>query len=105
MTVNKVELCGVNTAKLPLLKEEEKEELFERIKAGDEEAREKYIKGNLRLVLSVIKRFENSSENADDLFQIGCVGLMKAVDHFDPGRMVNICSTYDHRGDQTIFAG
>ena len=69
MTVNKVELCGVNTAKLPLLKEEEKEELFERIKAGDEEAREKYIKGNLRLVLSVIKRFENSSENADDLFQ------------------------------------
>ena len=91
MTVNKVELCGVNTAKLPLLKEEEKEELFERIKAGDEEAREKYIKGNLRLVLSVIKRFENSSENADDLFQIGCVGLMKAVDH--PGRMVKF-STY-----------
>ena len=90
MTVNKVELCGVNTAKLPLLKEEEKEELFERIKAGDEEAREKYIKGNLRLVLSVIKRFENSSENADDLFQIGCVGLMKAV---DPGRMVKF-STY-----------
>ena len=75
------------------LKEEEKEELFERIKAGDEEAREKYIKGNLRLVLSVIKRFENSSENADDLFQIGCVGLMKAVDHFDPGRMVKF-STY-----------
>ena len=93
MTVNKVELCGVNTAKLPLLKEEEKEELFERIKAGDEEAREKYIKGNLRLVLSVIKRFENSSDNADDLFQIGCVGLMKAVDHFDPGRMVKF-STY-----------
>ena len=84
MTVNKVEFCGVNTAKLPLLKEEEKEELFERIKAGDEEAREKYIKGNLRLVLSVIKRFENSSENADDLFQIGCVGLMKAVDSFRP---------------------
>ena len=83
MTVNKVELCGVNTAKLPLLKEEEKEELFERIKAGDEEAREKYIKGNLRLVLSVIKRFENSSENADDLFQIGCIGLIKAIDNFD----------------------
>ena len=94
MTVNKVELCGVNTAKLPLLKEEEKEELFERIKAGDEEAREKYIKGNLRLVLSVIKRFENSSENADDLFQIGCVGLMKAVDHFDPGRMVKFSTLY-----------
>ena len=93
MTVNKVELCGVNTAKLPLLKEEEKEELFERIKAGDEEAREKYIKGNLRLVLSVIKRFENSSENADDLFQIGCVALIKALDHFDPGRMATF-STY-----------
>ena len=93
MMVNKVELCGVNTSKLPLLKEEEKAELFERIKAGDEEAREKYIKGNLRLVLSVIKRFESSSENADDLFQIGCVGLMKAVDHFDPSRMVKF-STY-----------
>lgn len=93
MMVNKVELCGVNTSKLPLLKEEEKAELFERIKAGDEEAREKYIKGNLRLVLSVIKRFESSSENADDLFQIGCVGLMKAVDHFDPSRLVKF-STY-----------
>lgn len=93
MMVNKVELCGVNTSKLPLLKEEEKAELFERIKAGDEEAREKYIKGNLRLVLSVIKRFDSSSENADDLFQIGCVGLMKAVDHFDPSRMVKF-STY-----------
>ena len=83
MTVNKVELCGVNTAKLPLLKEEEKEELFERIKAGDEEAREKYIKGNLRLVLSVIKRFSSSAENVDDLFQIGCIGLIKAIDNFD----------------------
>ena len=93
MVVNKVELCGVNTSKLPLLKEEEKAELFQRIQAGDEEAREKYIKGNLRLVLSVIKRFENSSENADDLFQIGCVGLMKAVDHFDPDRLVKF-STY-----------
>ena len=93
MMVNKVELCGVNTSKLPLLKEEEKAELFERIKAGDEEAREQYIKGNLRLVLSVIKRFEDSSENADDLFQIGCVGLMKAVDHFDPSRLVKF-STY-----------
>ncbi len=93
MMVNKVELCGVNTSKLPLLKEEEKAELFERIKAGDEKARETYIKGNLRLVLSVIKRFEGSNENADDLFQIGCVGLMKAVDHFDPSRMVKF-STY-----------
>ena len=93
MALNKVELCGVNTAKLPLLKEEEKEALFVRIKAGDEEAREEYIKGNLRLVLSVIKRFSNSNENADDLFQIGCVGLMKAVDHFDPDRLVKF-STY-----------
>ena len=93
MALNKVELCGVNTAKLPLLKEEEKEALFVRIKAGDEEAREEYIKGNLRRVLSVIKRFSNSNENADDLFQIGCVGLMKAVDHFDPDRLVKF-STY-----------
>lgn len=93
MALNKVDLCGVNTSGLPLLKEEEKDELFRRIKAGDEQAREEYIKGNLRLVLSVIRRFESSSENADDLFQIGCVGLMKAVDHFDPERMVKF-STY-----------
>lgn len=93
MALNKVEICGVNTAKLPLLKEEEKEALFARIKEGNEEAREEYIKGNLRLVLSVIKRFSNSNENANDLFQIGCVGLMKAVDNFDPGRMVKF-STY-----------
>ena len=69
MALNKVEICGVNTSKLPVLKAEEKEELFRRIKEGDEEARELYIKGNLRLVLSVIKRFSNSSENMDDLFQ------------------------------------
>lgn len=93
MALNKVELCGVNTSKLPLLDESEKEELLIRIKAGDEEAREKYIKGNLRLVLSVIKRFASSNENADDLFQIGCVGLMKAVDNFDPERLVKF-STY-----------
>lgn len=93
MTLNKVEICGVNTAKLPLLSEQEKEALFVRIKAGDKEARERYIKGNLRLVLSVIKRFGSSSENADDLFQIGCVGLMKAVDNFDPEREVKF-STY-----------
>ena len=93
MVINKVELCGVNTAKLPLLREEEKIKLFAKIKEGDEEAREEYIKGNLRLVLSVIKRFSNANENADDLFQIGCVGLMKAVDHFDPSREVKF-STY-----------
>ena len=80
MALNKVEICGVNTASLPVLAPEEKEELFEKIKAGDKEARERYIKGNLRLVLSVIKRFQNSSENADDLFQIGCIGLMYALD-------------------------
>lgn len=83
MALNKVEICGVNTSKLPILKAGEKEELFRRIKDGDEEARELYIKGNLRLVLSVIKRFASSSENADDLFQIGCIGLIKAIDNFD----------------------
>ena len=83
MALNKVEICGVNTAKLPTLTNEEKELLFERIKNGDKEARELYIKGNLRLVLSVIKRFGSSNENADDLFQIGCIGLMKAIDNFD----------------------
>ena len=93
MALNKVEICGVNTSKLPVLKTEEKEELFRRIKEGDEQARELYIKGNLRLVLSVIKRFDSSSESADDLFQIGCVGLMKAVDNFDPERLVRF-STY-----------
>ena len=83
MLINKVEICGVNTSKLPLLTNDEKKLLFERIKKGDQEAREIYIKGNLRLVLSVIKRFSSSSENADDLFQIGCIGLMKAIDNFD----------------------
>ena len=89
----KVEICGVNTAKLPILKEEEKAALFTRIKQGDLEAREAYIKGNLRLVLSVIKRFSNSSENVDDLFQIGCIGLIKSIDNFDPTMGVKF-STY-----------
>ena len=93
MALNKVEICGVNTAKLPVLNHEEKEELFRRIKQGDEEAREKYIKGNLRLVLSVIKRFAGSNENADDLFQIGCIGLIKAIDNFDTSLNVKF-STY-----------
>ena len=93
MALNKVEICGVNTARLPLLKNEEKEALFERIKEGDLEARELYIKGNLRLVLSVIKRFSGSNENADDLFQIGCIGLMKAIDNFDTTLQVKF-STY-----------
>ena len=79
MSAYKVEICGVNTAKLPLLSEEEKEKLWEKIKAGDTEARETYIKGNLRLVLSVLKRFSNHGENLDDLFQIGCIGLIKSL--------------------------
>ena len=83
MVQGKVEICGVNTAKLPLLKQQEKEALFVRIKEGDAEARDEFIKGNLRLVLSVIKRFSSSNENVDDLFQIGCIGLMKAIDNFD----------------------
>ena len=93
MALNKVVICGVNTSKLPVLKAEEKEELFRRIKEGDEEARELYIKGNLRLVLSVIKRFSGSSENMDDLFQIGCIGLIKAIDNFDTTLNVKF-STY-----------
>ena len=83
MAQGKVEICGVNTAKLPLLKNAEKEALFMRISEGDEEARKTYIEGNLRLVLSVIKRFSSSNENVDDLFQIGCVGLIKAIDNFN----------------------
>lgn len=83
MALNKVEICGINTAKLPILTSEEKTSLFERIKKGDQEAREIYIKGNLRLVLSILKRFSNSNENADDLFQIGCIGLIKAIDNFN----------------------
>lgn len=83
MALNKVEICGVNTAQLPLLKSDEKRELMKRIKQGDIEARERYIKGNLRLVLSIIQRFQNSNENSDDLFQVGCIGLMKAIDNFN----------------------
>ncbi len=93
MNSNKVEICGVNTSTLPLLSKEEKEELFVKIKEGDEEARETFIKGNLRLVLSVIKRFYGRGENADDLFQIGCVGLIKAIDNFDLSLNVQF-STY-----------
>ena len=93
MALNKVEICGVNTSRLPILTNEEKDALFVRIKEGDPKAREQYIKGNLRLVLSVIKRFSSSNENADDLFQIGCVGLIKAIDNFDTTLNVKF-STY-----------
>ncbi len=93
MASYKVEICGVNTSTLPILKEEEKASLFDRIKSGDQAAREEYIKGNLRLVLSVIRRFSGSNENVDDLFQIGCIGLIKSIDNFDPTMNVKF-STY-----------
>ena len=83
MVTNKVEICGVNTAKLPTLTANEKKELFVRIKSGDSSARDTFIKGNLRLVLSVIGRFNNRGENVDDLFQVGCIGLIKAIDNFN----------------------
>ena len=92
----KVEICGVNTAKLPLLTNEEKDTLFRRILKGDEEAREQYIKGNLRLVLSVIQRFSSSNENVDDLFQIGCIGLIKAINTFNPEKNIKL-ATYASR--------
>ena len=91
--VNKVEICGVNTSKLPILKNEEKEILFQKILQGDKQARQQYIYGNLRLVLSVIQRFSNRGEYMDDLFQVGCIGLMKAIDNFDITQGVKF-STY-----------
>ncbi|MCI8383426.1 MAG: RNA polymerase sporulation sigma factor SigG [Clostridia bacterium] len=90
---NKVEICGVNTSKLPILSREEKQELFIKIKAGDNEARTTFINGNLRLVLSIIQRFYGRGESADDLFQVGCVGLIKAIDNFDLSQNVQF-STY-----------
>lgn len=93
MVTNKVEICGVNTAKLPTLTANEKKELFVRIKSGDSSARDTFIKGNLRLVLSVIGRFNNRGENVDDLFQVGCIGLIKSIDHFDVDAGVQL-STY-----------
>jgi len=91
--INKVEICGVNTSKLPVLTNKEKDELFIKIKNGDEEARQTFINGNLRLVLSVIQRFLGRKESADDLFQVGCVGLIKAIDNFDLTQGVQF-STY-----------
>ncbi|MDY4079202.1 MAG: RNA polymerase sporulation sigma factor SigG [Clostridium sp.] len=93
MIINKVEICGVNTSKLPVLKESEKRELLLQIKQGNNVARDSFIKGNLRLVLSVIQRFNNRGENVDDLFQVGCIGLMKAIDNFDLNQNVKF-STY-----------
>ena len=90
---NKVEICGVNTSKLPVLKEKEKIELLKKSRQGDKQAREELISGNLRLVLSVVQKFSNRGENPDDLFQVGCIGLMKAIDNFNPELDVRF-STY-----------
>ncbi|MBQ6807812.1 MAG: RNA polymerase sporulation sigma factor SigG [Firmicutes bacterium] len=91
--LNKVEICGVNTAKLPVLSNEKTMDLFRRMQQGDTEAREELISGNLRLVLSVLQRFNNRGENADDLFQVGCIGLIKSIDNFDLSQNVRL-STY-----------
>ncbi|SFB19094.1 RNA polymerase, sigma subunit, RpsG/SigG [Lentibacillus halodurans] len=93
MTKHKVEICGVDTSKLPVLKNNEMRELFKRMKDGDLTAREELVNGNLRLVLSVIQRFNNRGEYGDDLFQVGCIGLMKSIDNFDLGHNVKF-STY-----------
>ena len=93
MIINKVEICGVNTSKLPVPKEKEKRELLLKMRNGDTKARETFINGNLRLVLSVIQRFNNRGENVDDLFQVGCIGLMKSIDNFDLTQNVKF-STY-----------
>lgn len=93
MQYNKVEICGVNTSKLPVLSAEEKKALFVKIKQGDMAAREEFIQGNLRLVLSVVQRFYNRGENIDDLFQVGCIGLIKAIDNFNTALDVKF-STY-----------
>ncbi|TJX13345.1 RNA polymerase sporulation sigma factor SigG [Tissierella creatinini] len=93
MHVSKVEICGVNTSKLPVLTNEEMQKLFIKIKAGDLSSRETFIKGNLRLVLSIIQRFNRRGEPVDDLFQVGCIGLIKAIDNFDLSQNVRF-STY-----------
>ena len=90
---NKVEICGVNTSQLPVLKEAKKRELLERVRNGDKAAREQLITGNLKLILSVIRRFAARGENPDDLFQVGCIGLIKAIDNFDTSLDVRF-STY-----------
>jgi RNA polymerase sporulation-specific sigma factor len=93
MMINKVEICGVNTSKLPVLTNAQMRELFTRMQGGEQGARDQLITGNLRLVLSVIQRFNNRGEYVDDLFQVGCIGLMKAIDNFDLGQNVKF-STY-----------
>ena len=93
MYINKVSICGVDTSKLPVLKEAEKTELLKRVKEGSASARQELINGNLRLVLSVIQKFTSRGENLDDLFQVGCIGLIKSVDNFDITQNVRF-STY-----------
>lgn len=93
MYYGKVEICGINTSKLPVLSEKEKNELLKLAKNGDKVAREKMINGNLRLVLSVVQKFSGRGESPDDLFQVGCIGLIKAIDNFDPSLDVHF-STY-----------
>ncbi|QTM99342.1 MULTISPECIES: RNA polymerase sporulation sigma factor SigG [Sediminibacillus] len=93
MTRHKVEICGVDTSTLPVLKNDEMRILFKKMQAGDLAAREELVNGNLRLVLSVIQRFNNRGEYGDDLFQVGCIGLMKSIDNFDLGQNVKF-STY-----------
>lgn len=93
MYYSKVEICGVNTSKLKTLSGEEKRNLLARVKNGDEKARDELVFGNLRLVLSIIQRFAGRRENMDDLFQVGCIGLIKAIDNFDLDKEVEL-STY-----------
>ncbi len=93
MSKNKVEITGLNTSKIPVIKSKEMEELFKQYQAGNIEAKEQLINGNLRLILSILKKFQNRAENMDDLFQIGVVGLIKAIDNFDLKHQVKF-STY-----------
>ena len=95
MAIHKVEICGVDTSSLPVLDNERMRELFPKIRAGDTGARHEFIQGNLRLVLSVIQRFHNRGESVDDLFQVGCIGLIKAIDNFNTelAKSAAICAT------------
>ena len=93
MAIGKVEICGIDTSSLPLVRGEESRCLLEEVKKGDIQARRHFIQGNLRLVLSVIQRFQGRGESVDDLFQVGCIGLIKAIDHFDMSQNVRF-STY-----------
>ena len=106
MYAGKVEICGVDTARLPVLSEAEKSRLIKAARAGDRQARQEMVQGNLRLVLSVVQKFAGRGENMDDLFQVGCIGLIKAIDNFDPAQNVRVSTYGDDRGrDQALSAG